>query len=227
MVKVRFHGHACFSLSTPEHTLVIDPWFTDNPLADLEAKDINCDYILVTHGHFDHLGDAVSIAKRTGATIIGVAELATYCANQGAKSHGMHIGGGYQFPFGRLQLTPAWHGSSVLGENLYLGCPCGFVIQLEGKYIYHAGDTGLFGDMELLGNKYPLDLALLPIGDNFIMGPDDAVTAAKLLRPKTVIPMHYNTFDIIRQDPYLFKEKVEAATTVKCEVIEPGQIFSL
>lgn len=227
MVKVQFHGHACFTLSTDQHTIIIDPWFNDNPLTDLKAEDINCDYILVTHGHFDHLGDAVAIAKRTGATIVSVAELAEYCSKNGAKAHGMHIGGGYNFPFGRLQLTPAWHGSSVLGENLYLGCPCGFVVNLEDKYIYHAGDTGLFGDMQLIGKKYSLDLALLPIGDNFVMGPDDAVTAAEFLGPKTVIPMHYNTFDIIKQDPNLFKEKVEAATGSKCIILEPGQEINI
>lgn len=227
MIKVKFHGHACFSLSTPQHTIIIDPWFTDNPLATVKADEVDCDYILVSHGHFDHLGDAIDIAKRTGATIISVAELATFCANNGANAHGMHIGGGYNFPFGRLQLTPAWHGSSVLGENLYLGCPCGFVVNLEDKYIYHAGDTGLFGDMKLIGDKYDLDLALLPIGDNFVMGPDDALTATEFLRPKIVVPMHYNTFDLIKQDANLFKQKVEANTTSKCQILNPGQEMSI
>lgn len=227
MVSIHFHGHACFSLETSQHKLVIDPWLTDNPLADVKPENVQCDYILVSHGHYDHLGDAISIATRTGATIIGVAELATYCANQGAKSHGMHIGGSYQFPFGRLQLTPAWHGSSLLGENIYLGCPCGFVVELEGKYIYHAGDTGLFGDMQLIGQKFPIDVALIPIGDNYVMGPEDALTAVKLLQPKTVIPMHYNTFDIIKQDPHLFKKHVEENTSSKCQILQPGETFRL
>jgi L-ascorbate metabolism protein UlaG (beta-lactamase superfamily) len=227
LIRVHFHGHACFSLSTAQHTIVIDPWFTDNPMTNVKADEVNCDYILVSHGHFDHLGDAIDIAKRTGATIIGVAELATYCANNGVKAHGMHIGGGYRFPFGRLQLTPAWHGSSVLGENIYLGCPCGFVINLEDKYIYHAGDTGLFGDMQLIGNKFALDLALLPIGDNYVMGPEDAITATELLRPKIVVPMHYNTFDLIKQDADLFKQEVETTTGCKCHILEPGEEMTI
>ncbi|HHX50267.1 MAG TPA: metal-dependent hydrolase, partial [Clostridia bacterium] len=154
MVQIKFHGHACFELVAGRNRLLIDPWFTDNPLAVSTADQIAPDYILVSHGHFDHFGDAIPIAKRTGATIIGVAELATYCSRQGAEVHGMHIGGSHTFPFGRVQLTPAWHGSSLLDEgNLYLGNPCGFVIEIEGKYIYHAGDTGLFGDMGLIGSK--------------------------------------------------------------------------
>lgn len=227
MVSIHFYGHSCFSLATAQHKLLIDPWFTDNPLTDVKPEEVECDYLLVTHGHFDHLGDAVEIAKRTGATIIGVAELASYCAKQGAKTHGMHIGGSYRFPFGRLQLTPAWHGSSILGDNIYLGCPCGFIVELEGKYIYHAGDTGLFGDMELIGQKFPIDVALLPIGDNYVMGPEDAVRAVKLLKPKTVIPMHYNTFDIIKQDPHLFKGQVEATTDSRCLILQPGETYRL
>lgn len=225
MVKIQFHGHSCFSLKSSEHSLVIDPWFDDNPLADIKANEVECDYLLVTHGHFDHLGDAIAISKKTGATIIGVAELATYCSNNGAKAHGMHIGGGYQFPFGCVQLTPAWHGSSILGENLYLGCPCGFVIELGNKHIYHAGDTGLFGDMGLISAKYSLDVALLPIGDNFVMGPEDALTAVEFLKPLQVVPMHYNTFEIIKQDPELFKKNVEANTNSKCVVMESGEIL--
>lgn len=227
LLKVQFHGHACFTLKTDEFSLVIDPWFNDNPMTDRKAEDVECDFILVSHGHFDHLGDAISISKRTGAPIVGVAELASYCENQGATVHGMHIGGGYNFPFGRVQLTQAWHGSSVLGENIYLGCPCGFVIEIDGKYVYHAGDTGLFGDMKLIGAKYPLDLALLPIGDNFVMGPEDALTAVGFLQPKTVVPMHYDTFELIQQDPNLFKQEVEKSTETKCTILKPGEIITI
>ena len=228
MVQIKFHGHACFELVSDKYRLLIDPWFKDNPLAVVGPDQVAADYILVSHGHYDHFGDAVPIAKRTGATIIGVAELATYCSRQGAKAHGMHIGGSHAFPFGKVQLTPAWHGSSLLDkDNLYLGNPCGFVIESEGKYIYHAGDTGLFGDMGLIGSKYALDVALLPIGDNYVMGPEDALQAVKYLQPKTVVPMHYNTFDLIRQDAGAFKKEVESNTASRCLILEPGQSIEI
>ncbi|MCL6559911.1 MAG: metal-dependent hydrolase, partial [Firmicutes bacterium] len=191
--------------------------------AKIKAAEVKADLILVSHGHGDHLGDTVEIAKRSGATVVSVFELATYCACKGAKAHGMHIGGSHTFDGVKVKLTPAWHGSGFgEGPMEYLGTPCGFVISMDGKNIYHAGDTGLFGDMELIGRLNQIDLALLPIGDNFTMGPEDALEAVNMLKPKLVIPMHYNTWPLIQQDPEKFKSAVEAATGSKVSVIKPG-----
>lgn len=213
MAKATFLGHACFQLETDGTTLIIDPFLTGNPKAAKKAEDIHCNYVLITHGHGDHVGDAVTIAKRNNATIIANYEVATYCGAQGVNAHPMHIGGGHAFPFGKVKLTIAHHGSGLQtddGQMLYMGNPAGLLIQLEGKWVYHAGDTGLFYDMKLIGERTPIDLALLPIGDNFTMGIDDAVQAAEFLQPKTVVPMHYGTFDVIDVDPNEFISKAKA-----------------
>lgn len=223
-MKATFNGHSCFILEGSEK-IIIDPFITGNPLAVIPAGDVRAGLVLVSHGHGDHLGDAVQIAKRTGATIVGVAELARYCARHGAKAHAMHIGGGHTFGKTRVKLTPAWHGAGFTeGDSPaeYLGNPCGFLIKMDGKTVYHAGDTGLFGDMELIGRLNPVDLALLPIGDNFTMGPEDALEAVRLLKPKEVIPMHYNTWPLITQDPELFKTAVERQTGARVIVLDPG-----
>lgn len=228
-MKVKFHGHACFELNDGKTDILIDPWLTGNPLAVEKAENLKPDYILITHGHGDHLGDAVSIAKANDSTIIAPFELASYCSMQGApKIHPMHIGGDYGFGFGRLKLTLALHGSAYVDDKsiTYTGNPCGFLIETGGKKIYHAGDTGLFGDMKLIGDEV-LDLALLPIGGNFVMGIDDAVKAVELLRPRLVVPMHYNTFDVIKQDPDEFKQKVEGKNLAPVRVLNPGQEIEL
>ncbi|MHB8986263.1 MAG: metal-dependent hydrolase, partial [Eubacteriales bacterium] len=191
-MKATFVGHGCFLLEGSEK-IIIDPFITGNPLAVISAEDVSADLILVSHGHGDHFGDAVQIARQTGGTIVGVAELAWYCASRGAKAHAMHIGGGHTLGKTRVKLTPAWHGAGFAeggGHAEYMGNPCGFLIKLDGRTVYHAGDTGLFSDMELIGRQNPIDLALLPIGDNFTMGPEDALEAVRLLNPKVVIPMH-------------------------------------
>lgn len=225
---ITFYGHACFEIKNENYTVLIDPFISNNPLTKISQNDVNPDYILVTHGHSDHLGDAIEIAQRCQAVIIAPNELAMYCQAQGTKVHPMHIGGGFNFPFGRVKLTPAWHGSSVIkGENIiYTGSPCGFIVEMGGKKIYHAGDTGLFGDMKLIGELDALDVALIPIGDNFVMGPDDAVIASKLLNANLIVPMHYNTFDLIKQDPQTFIKKLEVQN-IKGKILEIGDTIVL
>jgi L-ascorbate metabolism protein UlaG (beta-lactamase superfamily) len=226
--QLTYLGHSAFLITTTVGDILIDPFLSDNPLASIGPDDVHPAYILVTHGHSDHLGDTVAIARRTRATVIGPAELVTYLAGKGvANVHPMHIGGNHVFPFGELLLTQALHGSSVMedGHLICTGNPCGFVVKTRERTIYHAGDTGVFLDMELIGRLHPLDIALLPIGGNFTMGIDDAVEAVKMLAPRTVIPMHYGTFPVIAADPELFRKKVESATSSHCTVLEPGQVF--
>lgn len=226
VVELTYHSHACFSISVDGIQLLIDPFLTGNALADVSADEVAADYILVSHGHGDHVGDTVDIARRTGATTISNFEIQNWLLAQGVeKAHPMHIGGGREFPFGRLKLTIAHHGSA-LPDGTYGGNPAGFLLTLDGKKIYHACDTGLFYDMKLIGEE-GLDVAILPIGDNFTMGPDDALRAVKLLEPKVVIPIHYNTFDVIEQDPQIFASLVQAETSAKCIVLQPGESYRL
>lgn len=226
VVELTYHSHACFSIRVGDTWLLTDPFLSGNELADVKADEVKADYILVSHGHGDHVGDTVEIAKRTGAMTISNFEIQSWLAGQGVeRAHPLHIGGGRDFPFGRVQLTIAHHGSA-LPDGGYGGNPAGFLLTLEGKRIYHACDTGLFYDMKLIGEG-GLDVAILPIGDNFTMGPDDALRAVKLLEPDVVIPIHYDTFDVIQQDPYAFASRVEAETAAKCVVLKPGDKYRL
>ncbi len=222
MPRIRYLSHSAFLIETGGKRILIDPFITGNPKAPSDAALIRPDYILVSHGHSDHVGDAVEISKSCGAVIIAPFELAIWCGNQGATTHEMHIGGGWDFDFGRVKLTIAHHGSATgSDEDLrYSGNPCGFLITSEGKTLYHAGDTGLFYDMKLIGEMNTIDLALLPIGDNFTMGISDAIKAVEFLRPKQVVPMHYNTFEIIKADPTLFVKG--AAPYSRVTVLNPG-----
>jgi L-ascorbate metabolism protein UlaG (beta-lactamase superfamily) len=222
MTSLQFLGHACFLLKNEDVSLLFDPFLSKNPFQIVQPKDVSCDYILVSHGHFDHLGDTIEIAKRNGATVISTAEVANLCADQGCKTHGMHLGGKHSFDFGFVRLTLAFHGSGVPG-----GHACGFIVNFFGTTIYFAGDTGLFGDMALLGRLEKIDYALLPIGDNFTMGPSDAAEAVGFIKPGTVIPMHYNTWPLITQSASIFKADVEARFMIPVKILDPGQTLSL
>ena len=224
-VKVTYYGHACFGIGGGEVDLLIDPFLTGNPLAAARADEVKADYILVSHGHGDHLGDTVDIARRTGATVIANHEIATWGQQQGLQAHGLHLGGGWDFAFGRVKLTIAHHGSSF-PDGSYAGNPCGFLVYLEGKTIYHAGDTALTYDMKLVGEE-GVDVAMLPVGDNYTMGPADALRAVKLIEPGVVIPMHFDTFDVVRQDVGAFAGEVEAQTRTECVILKPGESYTL
>ena len=227
MAKLTFHGQSTFTVEMDDGTrLVIDPFFDDNPVSDIKRADVGpMDYILCTHGHFDHFADAIPLAGETGATLISTFEIVSFAETQGiAGGHPMHIGGGYDFPFGRVKMTPALHGGQVHGDTTgqFTTVPGGFLMELDGKSIYHAGDTALLLDMQLLRGK--VDVALLPIGDNFTMGPDDAATAAGFIEPEVVVPIHYNTWPLIEQDPERFRDLVGDAARV--QVMEAGDVFA-
>ena len=220
-MKITFHGHSFIQLSEGKYSVLIDPFISGNPACKARIEDVKCDFILLTHGHGDHISDTVEIAKKYDALVIGTFELAQYAAKNGARSHGMNIGGGFNFPFGRVKLTIAHHSSSF-PDGAYAGDPTGVLIIFGDKTVYHAGDTGLFYDMKLIGEMNKIDYAFLPIGDNFTMGIDDAVKAAEFINAVITVPIHYGTFDIIKADPEEFKRKAESVGR-KCLIIKPGE----
>ncbi len=222
MPELKFLGHACFMLREGKNAVIIDPFLSGNPSATSTVDQIDCQHILVSHGHDDHLGDAVSIARQSGALVIATAEIARSCGEKGVSAHAMHIGGKRNFDFGYVRITQAFHGSGIPG-----GHACGFIINFYGKTIYHTGDTGIFGDMALLGRLESIDVALLPIGDNFTMGPSDAAEAAGMIKPRLVVPMHYNTWPIIAQDPVPFKQEVESRFGIPVQILSPGGSLTL
>jgi L-ascorbate metabolism protein UlaG (beta-lactamase superfamily) len=232
MPKVTWIGQSAVLVEGEKTKFIIDPYITDNPdiKTGLKPEDIDVDYIFVTHGHWDHLGDTISIAKRTNATVVATFELIVYLQRHGLENaHPMHIGGAHRFSDDLwAKMTIAHHGSAVMNDEegtVYTGNPCGFVIEIDGKTIYHAGDTGLFLDMQLIGELNDIDLAMIPIGDNFTMGPEDGAKAVEFLKPKMVMPMHYLAWDLIKQDPDEFKKLVGNKAEVKA--ILPGESFQL
>lgn len=222
-MKVTFIGHSSFMLEDGKSRILIDPFVTGNPAATVRPEDLSPTHILLSHGHGDHMGDTEAIARRTGALVITTFELATMLEEKGVKTHPMAIGGTHAFDFGRVRVTPACHGSGVAG-----GSPAGYIFHLAGQTIYHTGDTGLFSDMKLLAELEKIDLFLVPIGDNYTMGIDDAVVAVDFVRPRLTVPMHYNTFPLIKADPGEFKAKAEARVPgTRVEILNPGQSLEL
>jgi L-ascorbate metabolism protein UlaG (beta-lactamase superfamily) len=225
-INVKWLSHASFLIETNKARLLVDPFITDNPLSPVGVDEIQTDYIFISHGHGDHVGDSVPIAKRTGATVVSNYEIQSWISAQGVeKVHPLHIGGGFDWPWGRVKLTIAQHGS-MLPDGSNGGNPCGFIFYIDNVKIYHACDTGLFYDMKLIGEE-GIDLAILPIGDNFTMGPDDALRAVKLIQPKQVVPIHYDTFDIIKQDPHAWAIRVQQETDTQAVVMTPGGTLQL
>lgn len=220
-------GHGTFQLETAGVTVAIDPFLTGNPAASTTAEKLSPEFIVVTHGHGDHIGDTVAIAKRTGALVISNYEITEWLKGQGvANVHAMNTGGAYQFPFGKLKLTIAHH-TSGLPDGSYGGNPNGLLFTLgDGKKWYHAGDTSLFLDMQLIGEE-GLDLATLPVGDNYTMGPGEALRAVKFLQPKVVIPEHFDTWEVIAVDVAGWSRRVSEETTSKPVVLKPGESYSL
>ncbi|GGE77016.1 metal-dependent hydrolase [Priestia taiwanensis] len=227
-MKISYHGHSVVKVETCGQVLIIDPFITGNSLTDLTVDELKVNYILLTHGHNDHVGDTVALAKKNNAVVIAPFELAKFLSWQGVKVHPMHIGGSHLFDFGKVKLTQAFHGSSYVDEETktitYTGMPAGILLEVEGKTLYHAGDTALFSDMKMIGELHCIDVAFLPIGDNFTMGPTDAALAAKWIQAKKVVPIHYNTFPVIEQDPCDFIGLLDSNVGM---VVEVGETIKL
>ena len=227
MLTIRYLGHSAFAINDGSREVLVDPFLTGNPLAAAQPNEFNPVAILLTHAHNDHVGDTVPIAKRSGATVISTFELGQYLESQGVNAvYGNH-GGTIAFDGGSAKIVPAWHTSSYSTESGVVapGVPAGLIVRFGGKTIYFAGDTCLFGDMALIGEE-GLDIAVIPIGDHFTMGPADAVRALKYLKPSVAIPCHYNTFPPLKQDPHAFARDAQDKAGVKVEVVDPGQTYS-
>lgn len=226
-MHISYHGHSIVKIKTGEHTILIDPFINGNELTDLKVADEKPTAILLTHAHNDHVGDTVELAKSNNAQVVAPVELANYLGSQGLNATGMNLGGAHEFDFGVVKFTKAFHSSSYTteeGEVIYGGMPAGILFKAEGKTIYHAGDTEVFGDMQIIGERNNIDVAFVPIGDFFTMGPEDAAYAVELLKPKVVVPIHYNTFPPIKQDPELFKSMIKGA---EVNILQPGDSIEL
>ncbi|GGO35700.1 UPF0173 metal-dependent hydrolase [Plantactinospora veratri] len=224
-MKLSFHGQSTIYFESNDKKVIVDPFISGNDKSDLDEQTLDVDYIILTHGHGDHFGDVVELANRNHATVIGSAEVQGYLTTYHGieHAHGMNIGGKYQFDFGTVKFVQAFHSSSYTNEDgipVYLGMPMGVIIEAEGKTIYHAGDTGLFSDMKLIAERHPVDVCFIPIGDNFTMGIEDASYAInEFIEPKISVPIHYNTFPLIEQDPQKFKEAVSQG---EVQILQPG-----
>ncbi|MDB4865760.1 MAG: metal-dependent hydrolase [Cohnella sp.] len=223
-MQIIFHGHSCVQIVTNGKSLLIDPFLRGNPLAVTKPEDIQTDYILLTHAHTDHILDAEPIARANDATLVAMFELAEYMSAKKLKTVGMNMGGTYDMGFAQAKMVQAFHSSSIMleeGQMIYAGMPAGYIIQVEDLTILHTGDTALFGDMKMIGERNQIDLAFIPIGDHFTMGPDDALQAARWYGAKMVIPVHYNSFPPIRQDAEAFVKRLEGQGQ-KGRVLAPG-----
>jgi len=227
--EITWLGHSCFAIRTADgHDLLVDPFLDDSSTAPVKAVDVAADFILLTHGHFDHVGDAIAIATRTGATVVANFEIGEWLKRQGIAEDqvvAMNLGGSFEMPFGRIKMTPAVHSSSF-SDGSYAGSAAGFILELEDKRLYLAGDTALTLDMKLIGLA-GIDLAVLPIGDMITMGPDDAIEAIKLLNPRRVLPCHYDTWPPIRQDAQAWADRVRSHTAADPVILKPGEKLSL
>ncbi|MGO2077175.1 MAG: metal-dependent hydrolase [Staphylococcus equorum] len=229
-MNLSFHGQSTIYFEANGKKVIVDPFITGNGQSDLDANAIEVDYIILTHGHGDHFGDTVELANRNNATVIGSAELGDYLTtNKNVENvRPMNIGGKVEFEFGTVKFVQAFHSSSLTDDNgipVYLGMPMGVIIEVEGKTIYHTGDTGLFSDMKLIAERHPVDVCFVPIGDNFTMGIDDASYAINtFIKPKITVPVHYDTFELIEQDPNEFKS---AVTVGEVQILKPGESVKL
>ena len=224
-MEIRYLGHACFELSDGATSVLIDPFLSQNPKAAASPDEVNPATILLTHGHSDHVGDTVAIAKRTGAPVFAITEIAGELSGEGLETVNCNLGGTHEFAWGTAKLVPAWHTSTT--DNGTVSTPAGLLVNFGDALIYHLGDTCLFSDLALVGKRRQVDVALMPIGGHFTMDRFDAVDAADFVGAKTVIPCHYNTFPLIDADAQAFKADVESATSSKVEVLEPGSSFTV
>jgi L-ascorbate metabolism protein UlaG (beta-lactamase superfamily) len=224
-MELRFLGHACFELSDGDTTVLIDPFLSGNPKAAISADDAVATTILLTHGHGDHIGDTVEIAKRTGAPVVAIVELAGELGDEGVDVRDPNLGGTVRFDWGWVKLVPAWHTSTTPKGTV--NTPAGLLVNFKDTVVYHLGDTSLFSDLQLVGKRHPIDVALMCIGGHYTMDRTDAVDAAELVGAKTVIPCHYNTFPPIETDAQAFKSGVESATQSSVVLLDPGQSHSV
>jgi L-ascorbate metabolism protein UlaG (beta-lactamase superfamily) len=227
MARLTWHGHSTFTLETDQgYRIMFDPFLDENPKSDIRVEDVGeLDFILVSHGHFDHFQDAIRLARKTGAKLLSTFEIVAFCQAKGLENvHALHIGGGNHFDFGYAKMTPALHGGQVDGdeEGAFTTVPGGWWLDMNGKRLYHAGDTALLTDMQLLKGK--VDVALLPIGDNYTMGPEDAARAVEFIEPRVVIPMHYSTWEVIEQDPNEFRTLVGGRAEIV--ILDPGDSYN-